>query len=280
MPDGAEKNPGILGAVHSMNLVLTDVVSKIQSSAVTVKASAAEISKGNQDLSRSTENQVARLSETSSQVNELTATVKQNTSHAMRASELAKAARSRAEDSNDVIASTVSAMTDIDNSSNKISNIIGLIDEIAFQTNLLALNAAVEAARAGESGRGFAVVATEVRSLAGRSAEAASEIKILIIDSNDKVELGTKLVNRSRDTLSEIVTEVKRVSDVVNEIATASKQQSISIDHVSDTIAEMNQLASNNSALVGKLANASSLLTSEANALSGMTTLFNSTKTS
>ena len=270
----------LLSSLDEMVDQLTGVVSKIQSSATTVNSGASQISKGNQDLSKSTEKQVAMLTETASQVTELTATVKQNTIHAMQASDLAKATRSRAEGSSEVIASTVVAMFDISNSSNKISNIIGVIDEIAFQTNLLALNAAVEAARAGESGRGFAVVASEVRSLAGRSAVAAKEIKDLITDSNQKVELGTELVNRSRDTLGEIVTEVSKVSDVVNEISTASEQQSIAIDHVSETVNAMNQLTSNNSALVDKLANAGSLLSSEADALSEMTSFFKSTRTS
>ena len=270
----------LLSSLDEMVNQLTGVVSKIQSSATTVNSGASQISKGNQDLSKSTEKQVAMLTETASQVTELTAIVKQNTIHAMQANDLAKATRSRAEGSSEVIASTVVAMSEINNSSNKISNIIGVIDEIAFQTNLLALNAAVEAARAGESGRGFAVVASEVRSLAGRSAVAAKEIKDLIADSNHKVELGTELVNRSRDTLSEIVTEVSKVSDVVNEISTASEQQSIAIDQVSETINAMNQLTSNNSVLVDKLANAGSLLSSEADALSGMTSFFKSTRTS
>ena len=270
----------LLSSLDEMVNQLTGVVSKIQSSATTVNSGASQISKGNQDLSKSTEKQVAMLTETASQVAELTAIVKQNSIHAMQANDLAKATRSRAEGSSEVIASTVVAMSDINNSSNKISNIIGVIDEIAFQTNLLALNAAVEAARAGESGRGFAVVASEVRSLAGRSAVAAKEIKDLITDSNHKVVLGTELVNRSRDTLSEIVTEVSKVSNVVNEISTASEQQSIAIDNVSETINAMNQLTSNNSALVDKLANAGSLLSSEADALSEMTSFFKSTRTS
>ncbi len=270
----------LLSSLDEMINQLTGVVSKIQSAARTVKSGASEISRGNQDLSKNTERQAGSLNDTAAKVTELIATVKQNTSHAMRVNDLAQTAKVQAEDSSKVVASTVAAMTDINNSSNKISSIIGVIDEIAFQTNLLALNAAVEAARAGESGRGFAVVASEVRSLAGRSAEAASEIKDLIIDSNRKVELGTQLVNRSRDTLSQIVTEVTKVSDLVNEIATASEQQSISIGHVSDTIAEMNQATSANSALVDKLTNAGGLLSSEADELSNMTTFFKSTRTS
>lgn len=264
----------LLSSLNVMVEQLTGVVSKIQSSAGIVKSGASDISVGNNDLNKITERQVEDLHDTAAQVTQLTATVKQNTDHAMQASELAKAARTRAEVSSEVVADTVAAMVDINCASKEISKIIGVIDEIAFQTNLLALNAAVEAARAGEKGRGFAVVASEVRSLAGRSAEAAKEIKNLITDSNHKVDFGTELVNRTQDTLGEIVTDVTKVSDVVNEIAVASEQQSTSIEHVNQTVVSMNDLTNNNLALVEKLANAGNLLSSEAEVLSGLTTFF------
>lgn len=269
----------LLLSLNTMVEKLTGVVRKIQSSASIVKSSALDISQGNTNLSTITERQVESLHNTAAQVTQLTATVRQNSDHATQASELAKAARSRAESSSEVVSNTVEAMADINNASREIAKIIGVIDDIAFQTNLLALNAAVEAARAGESGRGFAVVASEVRTLAGRSAEAANEIKDLINDSNCKVEFGTELVNRSQDTLSEIVTDVTRVSDVVNEIAVASEQQSSSIEHVHQAVVAMKDLTNDNAILVEKLSGAGSVLNSEAEALSGLTTFFKSSAT-
>ncbi len=231
----------LLTALDTMIDRLTEVVGGIQSAAGTVKSGASDISVGNQDLSISTEKQVKSLGAVATEIEQLTTAVKQNTEYAVKANKLAQAARTSAEDSSEVVASTVSAMLDINNASKEIFSIIDVIDEIAFQTNLLALNASVEAARAGESGRGFAVVASEVQNLAGRSSEAANEIKELITDSNQKVEHGTTLVNRSHDTLDEIVNTVAKVSDVVSEIAAASEQQSTGIVSVNQKIQLMKE---------------------------------------
>jgi methyl-accepting chemotaxis protein len=181
---------------------------------------------------------------------EMTSTVKQNADNAGHANQLAIAARDQAEKGGAVTAKAVSAMTEINESSRKIADIISVIDEIAFQTNLLALNAAVEAARAGEQGRGFAVVASEVRSLAGRSATAAKEIKDLIQDSVRKVEDGSARVTQSGHTLEEIVASVKKVSDIVAEIAAASREQSAGIEQVNQTVVQMDETTQQNAALV------------------------------
>ncbi|MDH5766116.1 MAG: methyl-accepting chemotaxis protein, partial [Gammaproteobacteria bacterium] len=184
-----------------------------------------------------------------SSMEELTSTVKNNADNAQQANQLAAGARDLAQKGGNVVKEAVEAMNEITASSNKIAEIIGVIDEIAFQTNLLALNASVEAARAGEQGRGFAVVATEVRNLAQRSATAAKEIKDLISDSGDKVEAGGKLVNESGETLTEIVDSVKKVGDIISEIAAASQEQSAGIEQVNKAVAQMDEITQQNAAL-------------------------------
>ena len=201
---------------------------------------------------------------------EMTATVKQNSSNADQANQLATAARNQAERGGSVTADAVRGMTEINEASKRIADIIGVIDDIAFQTNLLALNAAVEAARAGEQGRGFAVVATEVRTLASRSAAAAKEIKDLIQDSVKKVEDGTHLVSRSGQALNEIVLSVKKVSDIVAEIAAASREQSAGIDQVNKAVSQMDQMTQQNAALVEQAAAASNSVADQARTLTAL----------
>ena len=229
---------------------MASLVSRVKASAGEVFRGAEEISSGNANLSSRTEEQSSSLEETASSMEEMTSTVKQNAENAGQANQLATAARDQAERGGNVVGKAVKAMTDINESSKKIADIIGVIDEIAFQTNLLALNAAVEAARAGEQGRGFAVVASEVRSLAGRSATAAKEIKDLIQDSVKKVEDGTVLVAQSGQTLEQIVSSVKKVSDIIAEIAAASREQSSGIEQVNRAIMQMDQMTQQNAALV------------------------------
>ena len=200
--------------------------------------------------------------------------MRQNADNAAQANQLAIAAREQAESGGDVVKQAVNAMQEINGSSKKIADIIGVIDDIAFQTNLLALNASVEAARAGEQGRGFAVVASEVRNLAGRSATAAKEIKDLINDSGSKVEEGSRLVHESGESLEAIVTGVKRVTDIVGEIAAASQEQSAGIDEVNKAITQMDELTQQNAALVEEAAAASESLGDQANGLDKMMQFF------
>ena len=253
---------------------LTEIVGRIQSASNSVKTGADEISQGNTDLSQRTEEQASSLEETASSMEEMTSTVKQNADNAGEANQLAKAAREQAEKGGAVVRQAVDAMNEINASSKKISDIIGVIDEIAFQTNLLALNASVEAARAGDQGRGFAVVASEVRNLAGRSATAAKEIKDLIEDSGRKVDEGSRLVNDSGETLDEIVNGVKKVTDIVGEIAAASQEQSAGIDQVNKAVMQLDELTQQNAALVEQAAAASESMGEQADGLNQLIQFF------
>jgi methyl-accepting chemotaxis protein len=257
-------------AINSLLESVSDIVSGVKNAASEVLRGAEEISQGNANLSQRTEEQSSSLEETASSMEEMTSTVKQNADNAGQANQLATAARDQAEKGGAVVGSAVKAMTEINESSKKISDIIGVIDEIAFQTNLLALNAAVEAARAGEQGRGFAVVATEVRSLAGRSATAAKEIKELIQDSVRKVGDGSLLVTQSGQTLEQIVMSVKKVSDIVAEIAAASREQSSGIEQVNKAVMQMDEMTQQNAALVEQATAASQSMADQARELTGM----------
>jgi|GEM_PF-382490 len=253
---------------------LRRMVGQIKSSTVNISTASSEIAQGNADLSQRTEEQASSLEETASSMEELTATVRQNADNARQANQLASGASEQAQKGGDVVQRAVTAMSEINTSSKKIADIIGVIDEIAFQTNLLALNAAVEAARAGEQGRGFAVVAGEVRNLAQRSAAAAKEIKTLIQDSVEKVEDGTKLVDQSGATLQEIVSAVKRVSDIIAEIASASQEQSAGIEQVNKAVTQMDEVTQQNAALVEEAAAASESMDEQARSLTDMMSFF------
>jgi methyl-accepting chemotaxis protein len=243
---------------------MAGVVRTMKGAAGEVSAGADEISKGNANLSQRTEEQASSLEETASSMEEMTSTVKQNADNALQANQLAATARHEAERGGAVVAEAVSAMQEINASSRKIADIIGVIDEIAFQTNLLALNAAVEAARAGEQGRGFAVVATEVRNLASRSAEAAKEIKALIQESVAKVGDGARLVDRSGQALAAIVASVQKVTDIVAEITAASQEQSAGIEQVNKAVTSMDEVTQQNAALVEQAAAAAEALMDQA----------------
>jgi methyl-accepting chemotaxis protein len=255
------------GSLNRLLDNMCEVIGTIRTVSGEVRRGAEEISAGNANLSQRTEEQSASLEETASSMEEMTSTVKQNADNAAEANQLAAAARAQAETGGAVVGTAVQAMAAINSSSRKIADIIGVIDEIAFQTNLLALNAAVEAARAGEQGRGFAVVASEVRSLAGRSASAAKEIKDLIHDSVAKVEDGSALVVRSGESLDQIVIAVKKVSDIVAEIAAASREQSSGIEQVNRAVMQMDEVTQQNAALVEQAAAASQSMADQARAL-------------
>jgi methyl-accepting chemotaxis protein len=246
------------------------LIKSVKGATAEVQSGAEEIARGNTDLSQRTEEQASSLEETASSMEEMTSSVKQTADNAGQANQLAAAARQQAEKGGTIVGSAVMAMGQINTSSKKIADIIGVIDEIAFQTNLLALNAAVEAARAGEQGRGFAVVASEVRNLAGRSATAAKEIKALIQDSVTKVEEGSKLVDESGKALADIVNSVKKVTDVVSEIASASQEQASGIDQVGKAIMQMDEVTQQNAALVEQAAAASQSIVDQAQALNDL----------
>jgi methyl-accepting chemotaxis protein len=257
----------LLDSLRRMDSKLVEIVGEVRGSADAVGSAARQLSHGNDDLSQRTQEQAAALEETASSMEQMTATVKQNADNARQANQLAVGAREQAERGGAVVHRAISAMGEINTSSRKISDIIGVIDEIAFQTNLLALNAAVEAARAGEQGRGFAVVATEVRNLAQRSASAAKEIKGLINDSVDKVKVGSELVDESGKTLSEIMESVKKVTDIVAEIAAASEEQSAGIEQVNNAITQMDNVTQQNAAVVEQASAASKAMEEQSSTL-------------
>jgi methyl-accepting chemotaxis protein len=229
---------------------LQETMSAIATSMREVTNACAEISASTTDLSQRTEEQAASLEETSASMEEMAATVKKNAENAKEANQFAASTREIAGRGGEVVSAAVASMAKIEQSSRKISDIIGVIDEIAFQTNLLALNAAVEAARAGEAGRGFAVVAAEVRSLAQRSSQAAKDIKDLINNSSGQVQEGVELVNRAGAALTEIVESIKKVADIVSEIASASAEQSTGIDQINTALSQMDEVTQQNSTLV------------------------------
>lgn len=229
---------------------LTEIITQIREAASTVSSGAEEIAQGNADLSQRTEEQASSLEETASSMEEMTSAVKSSADNAVQANTIAQETETLASSGGSVVQDAVNAMSEINESSKHIADIIGVIDEIAFQTNLLALNAAVEAARAGEQGRGFAVVASEVRSLAQRSAAAAKEIKDLIRDSVDKVSTGSELVNRSGETLQDIVESVQKVSEMVGDISGSASEQSSGIEQVNKAVSQMDEMTQQNAALV------------------------------
>ncbi|AZP12176.1 methyl-accepting chemotaxis protein [Undibacterium parvum] len=254
----------LLSNLGAMQKNLAMVVSNVRKGSEEVASASAEIAQGNLDLSSRTEQQASALEQTAASMEELGSTVKQNAENSRLANQLAVSASKIAVQGGDVVGQVVETMRGINSSSQKISDIIGVIDAIAFQTNILALNAAVEAARAGENGRGFAVVASEVRSLAGRSAEAAREIKILISDSVERVEQGTMLVDKAGATMEEIVNSIRRVTEIMAEISVASDEQSAGVAQVGEAVNHMDETTQQNAALVEQMAAAAASLQSQA----------------
>ncbi|OWY29843.1 methyl-accepting chemotaxis protein [Herbaspirillum robiniae] len=273
-PSGKDEAGQLLTALKSMNDNLLNIVSEVRQGTGTITTASTEIASGNLDLSSRTEQQASSLEETASAMEELTSTVKQNADNARQANQLAVSASEVAVQGGDVVNKVVNTMGSINESSRKISDIIGVIDGIAFQTNILALNAAVEAARAGEQGRGFAVVASEVRSLAQRSAAAAKEIKELIEGSVAQVDMGSKLVEEAGNTMTEVVNSVRRVTDIVAEISSASQEQSEGIEQVNIAISQMDEVTQQNAALVEEAAAAAQSLQEQAEKLTDTVSVF------
>ena len=264
----------LLQALKDMNKSLVKIVGEVRSGTDTIATATSQIAAGNMDLSSRTEQQASSLEETASSMEELTSTVKQNADNARQANQLAVSASDVAVKGGAVVSQVVETMSAINHSAKKIVEIIGVIDGIAFQTNILALNAAVEAARAGEQGRGFAVVATEVRSLAQRSAAAAKEIKTLIGDSVEKVDVGSKLVAEAGSTMEEVVSSVKRVTDMMAEITAASQEQSAGIEQVNQAVSQMDQVTQQNAALVEEAAAAAESLQEQSSHLAQVVSVF------
>ncbi len=264
----------IKDGVNSMAGQMRDFAGRLTNTAQSVRTASDEISTGSQDLAQRTESQAASIEETAASMHEITTTVKQNADNAQAANQLATAARDTAEKGGSVVANAVTAVTQIEASAQKISDIVGLIDEIAFQTNLLALNASVEAARAGEAGKGFAVVAQEVRALAQRSANASKDIKALIQQSNAQVKTGAALVNQTGSSLTEIVASIKKVSDIVAEIAAASREQATGLDQINTAVGSMDEMTQRNAALVEETTAAAQSLAGQARELAQLIGFF------
>jgi methyl-accepting chemotaxis protein len=264
---GNDETGQLLQALATMQSRLATIVGNVRHNAEGVATASVEIASGNNDLSARTEQQASALQQTAASMEELGSTVRQNADNARTANQLAMSASTVAQQGGDVVAEVVETMKGINDSSRKIADIISVIDGIAFQTNILALNAAVEAARAGEQGRGFAVVAGEVRSLAGRSAEAAKEIKGLIGTSVERVERGTALVDKAGATMSEVVASIRRVTEIMGEISAASSEQSQGVSQVGEAITQMDQATQQNAALVEQSAAAADSLKTQAGQL-------------
>ncbi len=257
----------VMAVMHTMRQRLADLVGQVRHSSDSIATGSAEIATGNADLSQRTEEQASNLQQTAASMEQLTSTVRTNADTAQQANALATGASTAAANGGAVVGQVVTTMQDIAASSRKIAEIIGVIDGIAFQTNILALNAAVEAARAGEQGRGFAVVASEVRSLAQRSASAAREIKSLIVDSSEKVELGARQAHDAGNSMDEIVRQVQQVSHLIGEISHATAEQSHGIGQVGDAVGQLDQVTQQNAALVEQSAAAAESLRHQAGRL-------------
>ena len=274
--EGASHAPegSVIAAVQRMSEQLRQLVTRIHDTAGIIHRSAGEIATGSLDLSQRTEQQASSLEETAASMEQLTATVHQNAENAQQASQIASGACAVAERGGTVVDQVVSTMGEINTSSRRVVDIIGVIDGIAFQTNILALNAAVEAARAGDHGRGFAVVAGEVRTLAQRSASAAREIKTLIQASVERVDAGATLVDQAGQTMREVVTTVRNITGIVTEIASASREQSTGIEQVGHAVTDMDRVTQQNAALVEQSSAATQVLQQESEKLSRLTASF------
>ncbi|QTN30081.1 MCP four helix bundle domain-containing protein [Rhodoferax sp. AJA081-3] len=273
-PDGKDEAAQLMNALLAMRDNLSHIVGEVRGNAEGVSTASAEIAQGNNDLSIRTERQAAALQQTAASMAELSSTVQQNADNARQANQLASNASSVAIQGGEVVGQVVATMKGINESSQKISAIISVIDGIAFQTNILALNAAVEAARAGDQGRGFAVVASEVRALAGRSAEAAKEIKSLINTSVERVEQGTLLVDKAGSTMTDVVSSIQRVTSIMGEISSASSEQASGVAQMDTAVTQMDQATQQNAALVEEMAAAASSLRVQAKALVDVMSVF------
>jgi methyl-accepting chemotaxis protein len=271
---GKNETAQLLDALSNMKDNLTRIVGNVRQNADSVATASAQIAQGNMDLSSRTEEQASALEETAASMEQLSSTVKQNADNANQANQLAQGASTVAIRGGEVVAQVVDTMKGINDSSKKIADIISVIDGIAFQTNILALNAAVEAARAGEQGRGFAVVATEVRGLAGRSADAAKEIKHLISTSVERVEQGSVLVDQAGVTMTEVVSSIRRVTDLMGEISAASNEQNAGVSQVGEAVSQMDRTTQQNAALVEESAAAAESLKTQAQQLVAAVSVF------